>query len=245
MKRFNWKNIWINARLLLIILAVIGLYSFSSKRNQARQIKKIEIEFLDNEDMFIDHEMVNKLLIENYRDAKTIRKDNLDLNKLEKTVQAHEMIQDSEVFLTIDGVLKTVVKQRVPIGRVFNGLTSFYIDIEGDKMPLSGIFTARVPLVSGEINEENKSDLAQLLKMIYEDDFLKKNIIGIQILPNGELLMKNRNYNFEIAFGKIKNSERKFNNYKAFYQKLSQDSLMQNYKEINLKFTKQVVCTKF
>jgi cell division protein FtsQ len=39
--------------------------------------------------------------------------------------------------------------------------------------------------------------------MIQKDDFLKKNIIGITIEPNQSLTMKNRNFDYEIDFGKI------------------------------------------
>jgi len=80
--------------------------------------------------------------------------------------------------------------------------------------------------------------------MINEDEFLKKNIIGVQVLPNGSLVMANRNYDFRIDFGRTINIERKFKNYKAFFQKAVSDSTLTKYKRINLKFTKQVVCIK-
>ena len=54
---------------------------------------------------------------------------------------------------------------------------SFYFDYQGNKMPLSENFTARVPLVSGEINDENSKDLNELFRFIYDDDFLKKNML--------------------------------------------------------------------
>ena len=73
------------------------------------------------------------------------------------------MIEKSDVFVSIDGVLKAVVKQKTPIARVFEGDESFYIDYEGGKMPLSNNFTARVPLVSGEINKKNSEDLAAII----------------------------------------------------------------------------------
>jgi cell division protein FtsQ len=103
-------------------------------------------------------------------------------------------------------------------------------------MPLSDEFTARVPIVSGEISKENKGNFDKLLRFVYKDDFLKKNIIGIQILPDGSLKMKNRNFDYEIEFGKIMNVKRKFNNYKAFFQKAVLDSSLQKYKKINLRF---------
>lgn len=240
MKLFNWTNI----RLVLMFTLVIFLFSFTSKRNEDRKLTKSVVLFLDETNPFIKQETVNKLLIENKKDASSIQKDKLDLNKLEKSINANPMIEKSEVFVSIDGVLKAVVKQKTPIARVFNENGSFYIDYQGNIMPLSDEYTARVPIISGEINKDNNEPLNKLLRFVYDDDFLKKNIIGIAILPNGSLKMMNRNFNYEIEFGKTINVERKFNNYKAFFQKAVLDSSLYKYKKINLKFTQQVVCTK-
>jgi len=240
MKLFSWANI----RLVLMFALVIFLFSFTSKRNEERKLAKSKVIFLNDSVTFIKHEMVNKLLIENKRDASSIQKDKLDLNKLEKSINSNPMIEKSEVFVTIDGVLKAVVKQKTPIARVFNDEGSFYIDYQGNIMPLSDEFTARVPIISGEISKENKGDFDKLLRFVYKDDFFKKNIIGIQILPDGSLKMMNRNFDYEIEFGKIVNVKRKFSNYKAFFQKAVLDSSLQNYKKINLRFIQQVVCTK-
>lgn len=240
MKLFNWSNI----RLVLMFALVIFLFSFTSKRNEERKLTKSMVIFLNDSVTFIKHEMVNKLLIENKRDASSIQKDKLDLNKLEKSINSNPMIEKSEVFVTIDGVLKAVVKQKTPVARVFNDEGSFYIDYQGNIMPLSDEFTARVPIVSGEINKENKSNLNKLLRFIYKDDFLKKNIIGVEILPDGSLKMMNRNFDYEIEFGKMINVKSKFSKYKAFFQKAVLDSSLNKYKKINLRFTQQVVCSK-
>jgi cell division protein FtsQ len=127
---------------------------------------------------------------------------------------------------------------------VFDDLGSFYIDYEGNTMPLSDVNTARVPLVSGEITNKNKKKLSEVLKIIYDDEFLKKNIIGVQILAGDDLMMTNRNFDYEIEFGKMVNEKKKFKNYKAFFQKAVLDSTLYKYKKINLRFTQQVVCSK-
>ncbi len=240
MRFFNWSFI----RLLLMFVLVIFLYSFAKYRNDNRKLIKSEVIFLEGDNLFVKYEMVNKLLIENKRDVKTIAKVEVDLNKLENSINKQEMIEKSEVFLSVDGVLKAVVKQKTPIARVMNEQGSFYIDYEGNRMPLSNINTARVLLVSGGINNKNSKDLADLFRIIYDDDFLKKNIIGVQILPNQSLIMKNRNFDYEIEFGKTINVKKKINNYKAFFQKAALDSSLYKYKKINLMFTQQVVCTK-
>ena len=235
---------WVNMRLVMMIIAVISLFSFTSYRNSMRKIKKTEVIFVGENSFFVKPEMVNKLLIENNNDLKTIHKVDLDLEELERSLSKQEMIQEADVFVSVDGVLKAVVKQKTPVGRVFNEEGSFYIDYSGNKMPLSENHTARVPLLSGKITEVKKEKLSEVLRMIDEDEFLKKNIIGVQVLPNGSLILANRNYDFKIDFGRTINIERKFKNYKAFFQKAALDSTLNKYKRINLKFTKQVVCIK-
>ena len=240
MKLFNWTNI----RLALMFLLVVFLFSFTSKRNIERKISKTTVVFVGDNAPFVKLETVNKLLIENKRDAQSIDKDKLDLNKLEKVLNKHEMIEKSQVFVSVDGVLKALVKQKTPIARVYNGDHSYYIDFKGNVMPLSANYTARVPLVSGEINKKNREKLSELFRIIYKDDFLKKNIIGVQIMPNGSLIMYNRNFNYQIDFGGAVRMKAKFNNYKAFFQKTVLDSSLNKYKKIDLRFTQQVVCTK-
>jgi cell division protein FtsQ len=240
MKHFNWINI----RLMLLFGVVLFLYSFASNRNENRKLIKSEVIFVGENEPFLKQEIVNKLLIENKQEATSIRKENLDLNKLEKVLNAQKMIEKSDVFVSIDGVLKAVVKQRTPVARFITENSSFYIDYKGDTMPLSDNFTARVPLVSGTLNKKNSPNLAELFRTIFDDDFLKKNIIAVQIMPNGSLMMRNRNYDYQIDFGNTIDKELKFKNYKAFFQKAVLDNSLNNYKKIDLRFTQQVVCTK-
>lgn len=240
MKKLNWNNI----RLVLMLMAVVFLYAFGLERNKKRMVSAPRIEFVGESRLFITEDSVNKLLIENFERRKTIAKENLVLNKLESVLTNHPTIEKAEVFVTAKGELKAQVKQKTPVARINDSNRSFYFDYQGTEMPLSDNFSARVPLVSAHITDKNKAEITRILRYIHDDDFLKKNIIGIEIQENQNILMKNRNYNYVIDFGKPKNIERKFNNYKAFFQKASQDSLIEKYSNINLKLAKQVVCTK-
>lgn len=244
LKKYSMKRIkWDDVRLVLMFAALAFLFSFSAKRNEGRKLTAADIEFTD-EETFITHDKVNNLLIQNFDSVTSIPKVKLDLNNVEKRLDSNPMIDKAEVYATVDGKLKAVVKQRTPIARVFNGSDSYYIDYKGHKMPLSEVSTARVPIVTGEIDMVEIEKLHKLLRYINDDDFLKKNIIGMEIKPTGGIKMMNRNYNYEIQFGRLINIEKKFNNYKAFFQNAIKDTLIEKYKTINLKFTQQVVCTK-
>ena len=79
MRKFNWLDIWINVRLLLMFTVVIFLFSFTAKRNSDRKLTKSVVYFLGDDNLFVTSETVNKLLIENKIKPQTIRKDKLDL----------------------------------------------------------------------------------------------------------------------------------------------------------------------
>ena len=239
-KFFNLSNI----RLLLICILVFFLYSFSNHRNQNRFLQSSEVLFEGENTNFVTQETVNKLLICSRTNVKTIKKVNLNLKNAEKTLDQHPMIEKSEVYVSVDGRLKARVIQKTPIGRFFTNSDSFYIDLQGNKMPLSNQETARVPLITGEISAANFNKLTPILKQIYTDDFLSKNIIGLQILPDLSVVLKNRNYDYQILFGQLVNIESKFKNYKAFFQKASQGEILKKYSSINLTFKHQVVATK-
>lgn len=240
MRRINWHSV----RLVLVILMMIFLYSFSSKRNSERKINKIEIKFESNENMFLTHQMVNNLLIQNLGGSSRIQKDKVDLNTLENTLNHHEMIEKAEVFSTIDGFLNTRITQKIPILRVISDDDSYYLDKKGDRISLSTNFSARVPLVVGEISKEKRKSYLNLFNEINNDNFLSKNITGAQIMPSGNVVLTNRSFDFKIAFGKPINVKKKLKNYKAFFHHAIKDTLIKEYKEINLMFTQQVVCKK-
>lgn len=240
MRRINWHTI----RLVLIIFIMIFLYSFSSKRNSQRKISKIDIKFESNENMFLTHEMVNNLLIQNLGGTSSIQKDKVDLNTLETILDDHEMIEKAQIFSTADGFLNMRITQKTPIVRVITDVDSYYLDSKGDKISLSENFSARVPLVVGAISEENCKSYLKLFNEIKNDDFLSKNITAAKIMPSGNVVLTNRSYDYKIVFGKPKNEERKLKNYKAFYHQAIKDTLIKNYKEVNLMFIQQVVCKK-
>jgi len=239
MKKIKWTDV----RLVLILGALVFLYSFASNRNENRKFTKAEIKFADTEE-FITRDKVNKLLIQNYGSVTGIMKSKLDLNNVEKRLRLDPMIDNAEVYATVDGKLEAVITQRKPVARIYKGGNSYYLDYKGRQMPLSETYTARVPLVTGVIDSAGEGKMHKLLRYIHDDDFLKKNIIGMEVYPSGGVEMRCRNYDYTIVFGRPINIEKKFNNYKAFLQDAAKDTLIEKYKTINLKFTQQVVCTK-
>jgi cell division protein FtsQ len=219
------------------------LYAFSTQRNANRHISGIDVEFVGEQSLFINRDMVNKLLIQKYGSLKNVPKEKVVLNTIEEVIETDDMVKKAQVYLTVDGELKSKIEQRQPIGRV-EGVSKFYLDKEGKTMPLSRNHSARVPIITGKITGKSLEDVFVILKYINEDEFLRKNVIGIHIEEEENYQLKFRLESFVVQLGDIKDLKEKFNNFKAFYAKANRDKTLDDYLVVSLEFNNQVVCTK-
>lgn len=225
---------------------VIFLFGFASHRNARKNMSDLEIVFENGENLFITYETVNKLLIQNLENHKNQRLESLLLNNLEQAVESNPMIQNAEVFYTIEGKLGAIITQRTPVLRVVNGSESYYLDEFGKKMPLSTNYSSRVPIISDLDESEDTKDLTVLANKIKEDGFLEKQIVGIK-QKKGETKQFElfaRVGNQIIDFGTIGDFDEKKIKLKTFYQNALKNNTIQNYDTISLKFKNQIVCSK-
>ena len=237
--RINWNYI----KMIGLVVLIMGLYAFSNHRNDERKVNGIKIEFVGDQNLYITPAMVNKLLIQNYGPLINVPKENLVLNTMEKVIEANEMVKNAQVYLTMNGELTSKILQRKPIGRI-EGIAKFYLDDEGKRMPLSNNYSARVPIITGNITGKGLEDVFVILNYINEDDFLRKNVIGIHIENEENYQLRFRMENFVVNLGDVEGLEEKFNNFKAFYAKATKDKTLQEYNIVSLEFDNQVVCTK-
>jgi cell division protein FtsQ len=220
-----------------------GLFAFSNHRNKNRKVVEPNIEFIGENKLFITEATVSKLLIVNQESVTEQPKEIIDLNVLETALNSNPMIKKAEVFMSVNAELSAEIEQKRPIARV-NTNASYYIDDEGSYMPLSSNYSARVPLVTGNIKKNDLKTVFHFAKIVDEDDFLKKHVIEIHQNDDESIDFKIRKSDFTVHLGTLKMLEKKINNFKAFYQKGLKDNILNNYKLVNLKFDKQVICTK-
>ncbi len=230
-------------KVLLLLGLVVFLCAFSSERNAKRKIMTPKITFIGDDNLFVTHETVSKLLIVNKESVADKPKEIIALNTLESALNANEMIKNAQVFMSVNGLITAEIEQREPIARVLTN-ASYYIDEDGQFMPLSNNFTARVPLVTGVVEKNNLSQIFEIAKKVQNDKFLLAHVIEIHQNRNGTLDLKLRKQDFTVHLGTLEHLDKKINNLKAFYTKAMRDNILDSYQLVNLKFDEQVICTK-
>lgn len=198
-----------------------------------------------------DSNLVDIEDIEKYVDSKGLNpygKPIKDINtyEIEKAIVTNQMVKSAEVFVTSNGGIRAVVKNRKPILRVINNSgASYYIDKDGEKVPLSRNFVADLPLATGAVKEDfAKNELREFALFLKKDDFWDSQVGQIVVLSNNELKLIPCIGNHEIILGEIDNYKEKLDKLKTFYKKGLSETGWNRYSIINLKYDKQVVCTK-
>lgn len=237
--RVNYNYIKVFALLSLVVF----LFAFSSVRNSSRKVSAPEIKFIGENNLFITHETVSKLLIQNQQSVANKPKEIIDLNGLEKALASNPMIKEAQVFIDVEGKITAEIEQKKPIARVSTN-ASFYVDDMGSYMPLSTNYTARVPLITGTVYKNDLVNVFTIANKIQQDEFLKKHVVEIHQNENKSIDLKFRLNDFTIQLGWLKSLDKKINNLKAFYQKAMKDKTLDSYRMVNLKFDNQVICTK-
>ena len=235
----NWNYI----KLIALLGLVVTLFAFSSTKNARRKVSDPVIHFKGDDNLFITQETVSKLLIQNQQGVKKMPKETLDLNQLETALNSNPMIKSAQVYITVNGELKADIEQKKPIARVSTN-ASYYIDDQGTYMPLSSNHSARVPLVTGQVDKNDLKTVFIMANKIDHDEFLKKNVIEIHQDENKTIYLKLRQCSFMVQLGSINHLDKKINNLKAFYKKSLKENTLNNYSKVNLQFDNQVVCTK-
>jgi cell division protein FtsQ len=228
-----------------MILGLLGfLYGFSIQRNQEKNITEIEVQFIENQASFLTIEKVNKLLIQSETNLLNKPKSLINLHQLEEEVRNNKMVENAEVYITPRGKLRANIIQRVPLVRIQNGAKSYYLDRQGLPMPLSPNYSIRVPLVTGVVNTKMEAEVHELVEVINNNEFYKKQIIGIHRKINGDYLLSTRIGRHKILLGNLNDVENKLKKLQVFYKKEWDSENLRKYKLINLKFNHQVVCSK-
>ena len=230
----NWNKII----LILTLILIGGLFYSANTINSKRTINNIIIEFDSSDKLFITKDSILNLIPKEYPN-----KNFIDLNNMESVINSNGFIKKSEAYVSIDGTLIIELMQRNPIGRIIDDNSTFYIDDQSKIMRISKLYSSNVPVIFNFSESFNYDRIYKVCDLVYNDEFLKKNVTQINFLKNDNIILNFRKYDFDLIIGEYKNISKKIKNFKAFYNRSVKNETLKKYSKINLQFENQVVCS--
>jgi cell division protein FtsQ len=253
---------------VLILAYLIVVSGFINDKQSGQVIHSIDIRILDaGRSHFIDEDDVREMLYGSRIPLLGEKSSMVRLKPIEAKLHQQQIIRTAEAYITERGVLHVDIQQREPFVRIFNRKgQSYYLDREGNIIPVSGSFSPFVLVVNGYIQEpfrlsqtknlwdfEHDSlsqrqrciyDIFKLAAYIEQNEFWKAQIQQIYVNPSGEFELIPRVGSHIIEFGRADEPEEKFYKLKLLYLQGFNQLGWNQYSRINLKYDNQVVCIK-
>ena len=251
-KKQFWKRLLVPVSIVILITAVLALTSAINKSFNHMTCKSVDIEVDQSQgNLFIGQQDIKRLLEEQKVSIIGKPLKAFDLGAIERLIEDHPFVRNAEIYVNGLGEVKIEVSQRVPILRVINSNgVSYYLDENGSKMPFSHKFTARVPVATGNIDvgnqkEKTRADLFFIAKYLKENPFWEALVEQIYITRKFEIEIIPSTGNHIVVLGTVDDLEQKFENLLLFYKKGLNKTGWYRYRNINLKYKNQIVCTKY
>lgn len=258
----KYKTLILELVILLYLAVTLG---FVSMERSSLRCKGVDVT-IENKDgnYFIEEKDIERIIRNKSKAIDGALLDSIEILKLELAIEQHPSVENAEVFYKVNGSLCATVTQRKPIARIFNNRNeSFYIDDKGKLMPLSGRYTSRVMVLTGNIEaklrdgtpkdsltrrdsivKQELDNLFMIISTINNSKFLSSLIEQIYVGPGGNLSFIPKVGPALIEFGTVEHSAEKFRKLEIFYKKGLNSANWTQYNKLNLKFKNQVVCTK-
>ncbi len=164
---------------------------------------------------------------------------------IEKKLEENKLIKRAECYKTSGGSLKIEVYQKIPVLRIISNNGNYYVDNDGETMPVPNNFASYVPVVTGYVEKEfAQSKLYEFALFLQENKFWNTQIEQIYVTPNQDIELIPRVGNHQIILGKIDDYRENLEKLRLFYDKGLNEVGWNRYSIINLKYKNQVVCTK-
>lgn len=249
--------------LLLAMIFVAGtcvlFYTVREGRLQ-KTCERLQVEFTDSL-KFVSEKNVRDYIDKAYGRYIGSRIDSVELDKIESLLESKSAIMNCEAWTTDDGTLHVGISQRTPSLRLmYSDTEGFYCDATGYIFPLHSTYTAPVPTIKGNIPvrpekgykgfAEKESERKWLQGLLSMQEYIDKNakrkdlVKEVSVANNGDLILSTTAGEETFIFGRACDIEEKFDKIDKYYAYIRPNKTEENYKIVNLKYKKQIICRK-
>jgi len=250
---------------IVILFSIVATYfilvsDLKEKGDRTIMCQNITVTILDSlQNRFVSKKEVKDILISSKANPLKQHPCDLNLSDMENLLNKKSAIKFSDVSVTRDGKILVDITQRRPVLRIETRFGGFYVDDTNYIFPLVNTFTSYVPIICGHIpiklsegyrgetaDHESKwlNKILKFGKFLDNHEFWNAQIQQIYIEKNQDLVFYTRVGNQKIIFGQPENIEYKFNKLNAYYHNIVPNEGWNKFKEINLKYSNQIICTE-
>jgi len=173
------------------------------------------------------------------------RMGDIDASDIEEALRLSPYLENADIVKCQDGKVLIRVSQLVPVFRVFDGESSYYVNRHGKHMTASNYYHSDVPVVQGHFTR--KYPATRLLPLIdyVENDSLLHSLVTMYIVRDtNNIILVPSISGHVINIGNVTGLENKFAKLMLFYREVMPKRGWNTFDTISVKWNHQVVATR-
>ncbi len=176
-----------------------------------------------------------------------------NLHQIEGLLKDNLWIREADLYFDNRDVLHVTITEKEPIARIFTTEgSSYYLDDDAGRMPVSGKLSARVPVFTGFPEKKVLTykdslllrDVRTTAQFILHDPFWMAQVSQIDITADRTFEMIPVIGNHVVKLGDGENIDKKFHRLFVFYIQVLNKTGFEKYKTIDVQYAGQVIGSK-
>ncbi len=173
------------------------------------------------------------------------RMGSIDASEIEEALKLSPYLESADIVKCQDGRLLIRVSQLVPIFRVFDGESSYYVNRAGKHMSANMYYHSDVPVVQGHFTRKYPATrLLPLIRYVESDSLLHSLVAMYSVKDTNNIIIVPNISGHVINIGNADGFENKFAKLMQFYRQVMPKKGWETYDTISVKWNHQIVATR-
>ena len=233
---------------ILIVLAtalVIGIL-WARDKSRGEECTGIEVQVINADSTsFVTPQGVLNDLKEQGIKLVGKRMGDIDASDIEEALRLSPYLENADIVKCQDGKILIRVSQLVPVFRVFDGESSYYVNRAGKRMTATNFYHSDVPVVQGHFTRKfPPTRLLPLIDYVEKDSLLHSLVTMFIVRDSNNIILVPDISGHVINIGNATGLDNKFAKLKLFYNKVMPKRGWNTFDTISVKWNHQVVATR-
>ena len=240
------KRLIQNSILLVLAAALVIGTLWARDKSRGEQCTDIEVEVInaDSTSFVTPQGVLNDL---KGRGIKLVgkRMGDIDASDIEEALRLSPYLENADIVKCQNGKVLIRVSQLVPVFRVFDGESSYYVNRAGKHMTATNFYHSDVPVVQGHFTRKYPpTRLLPLIDYVEKDSLLRSLVTMIIARDSNNIILVPDISGHVINIGNTAGLDNKFAKLKLFYSQVMPKRGWNTFDTISVKWNHQVVAKR-
>ena len=255
MQNIRW-NIVLYAFLgLAVLVGFVVLKNLINTKDEGQVCTNLEVN-VEGKETFIDQHDISKMINNQFGNIVGKELAAIKYQDIEDAIQKLPYVSNAEVSADMDGNVHISVQQREVVLRVINkDGREFYIDTDGNKIPVTLKYVPHVLVANGNIKESyGKSlepiktnlvqDLVKVVDHVRDNELWENQIVQIYVNEQSDIELIPRVGKEVLVIGSADSLDYKLQRLETYYKNILPRVGSDAYAKVNVKYGGQIICER-